>query len=245
MKRICMNHRLLVIIVVLLLATSCAKRQGFSTTEQRLQKANELYSNRKFARAAELYGDIYFERASASTAFALMRQGDSYFAINKFTDARLAYQEFTDVFPNHPDVATAHFKIGVCFFEESLPPQYDQTETLHAIDAFRKFVERFPNDPRYQEAIEYVRKAQYKLIEKKFLTGYIHYKMKDYSGALMYFQEITDLGNSDRLDRESWYYTTLLYRRQKLHDEARLSYEQLKQRYPGSRESRKLAKHFQ
>lgn len=232
------------LLIALALLGSCAQNQSYLTSEQKLRKADELFARKKYSRAAELYQDVYFERASGSTAYALMRQADSYFAVNKFTDARTAYQEFTDAFPNHPDVSTAHFKIGVCLYEESLPPQYDQTETLHSIDAFRNFIAKYPNDPRYKDALDYVRKAQYKLIEKKYLTGYIEYKMKDYSAALMYFHEVIDLGNNDRLDRMSLYYSTLIYLKQEQRDKALGAYDTLSGKYPGSKETKKLAKYF-
>ncbi|MBW6514826.1 MAG: outer membrane protein assembly factor BamD [Candidatus Syntrophosphaera sp.] len=234
----------LIPLLALLVLGACSSNKTFLNTEQKLLRADELFARGKYARAAELYGEVYFERASASTAHALMRQGDSYFRLNRFTDARLAYSEFADAFPNHPEVSTAVFRTAVCLFEESLSAHYDQSETLHAIDAFRKFIGKYPTDARYDEALQYSQKAQYKLIEKKFLNGYIYFKMKDYSSALMYFREVTELGNSDRLDRESLYYTALLLRRQQLHEPAREAYDALRTKYPGSKESKKLARIF-
>lgn len=233
-----------ILVLALLLISACTSNQTFLTTDQKLAKADELYERGKYSRAAELYGEVYFERSSAYAAHALMRQGDSYFKINKFADARIAYEEFADVFSSHPDAGKAVFRAAECLYEESLPPQYDQTETRHAIDAFREFIAKYPNDPLYDEAVEYIQKAQYKLIEKKFKTGYIYYKMKDYSAALLYFEEINELGNNDRLDRESLYYSTLILIKQELHDRAREKYEALVTKYPGSDESKKLAKYF-
>ncbi len=240
-----MRIHLLIAIVALLLLSACAQNVVTMNTDQKLAKADELFAKGKYARAAELYGDVYFERASAAASHALLRQADSYFRINKFPDARAAYDEFIDTFPNSPEISTAFFRSALCLYEESLPAQYDQTETLHAIDAFKKFIEKYPGDARYNQALEYIRKAQYKLIEKKFLTGYIYYKMKDYSGALMYFKEVTELGNTDRLDRESLYYTALLLHHQKLNDLANEAYSTLIGKYPGSKESKKLTKFFQ
>ncbi len=232
------------ILIIILLLSACAQNQTPLTTEEKLAKADELYELGKYARAAELYGDVYFERQSASSARALLRQADCYFKTNKFAEARLSYQEFAESFPTHPEVSTAVFRYAVCLYEESLGPQYDQTETLQAIDAFRRFIEKYPNSDRYADAIGYIQKAQYKLIEKKYLTGYIYFKMKDYSSALMYFREVTDLGNTDRLDRESLYYSALLLHKQKLGDQARAEYERLVAKYPGSKEAKKLAKYF-
>ena len=210
----------------------------------RLAKADELYELGKYTRAADLYGDVYFERQSASSARALLRQADCLFKANKFAEARLLYQEFSDSFPTHAEVYTAVFRYAVCLFEESLGPQYDQTETIQSIDAFRRFLEKYPKSERYADAIDYIQKAQYKLIEKRFRTGYIYYKMRDYSSALMYFKEVAELGNTDRLDRESLYYSALLLYKQKLKDQAAVEYDRLKTKYPDSKEATKLAKYF-
>lgn len=234
----------LISICILLLMAGCAKNRTVMTGAEKLALADELFGKGKFARAAELYGDVYFERSTAQTAYALMRQAESYFKIAKFSDARAAYEEFTEAFPQHPDVRTAYFQIGVCLFEESLSAQYDQTETLASIEAFRTFVSRYPNDPRFQEALTYIRSAQFKLIEKRYLNGYIHYKMKDYSAALMYFNEVIALGNVDRLDRGSLYYSALLHLKQKNLEAARASFDLLMSKYPSSKEARKLQKHF-
>lgn len=239
-----MRILLLTTIAALMLLGACTTTQTFLTTDEKLAKADQLYGARKYARAAELYGEVYFERVSASSPYALLRQADCLFRINKFSEARIAYQEFISTYSTHQDLNTAYFRTALCLFEESLPAQYDQTETQHAIDAFKKFIEKYPNDARYSEALDYIRQAQYKLLEKKYLNGYIYYKMKDYSSALMYFKEITDLGNSDSLDRQSLYYTALLFHKQKLGDKAQEAYNSLVARYPGSKESKKLARLF-
>lgn len=239
-----MRTAILTALCLALLLAGCAQNQTFLTTDQKLAKADDLYNRGKFSQAAELYGQVYFERASASAAHALFRQAECYFKDNKFPDARAVYEEFTETFPNSPDLSSAVFQIALCLYEESLGAQYDQTETLHAIDAFRKFIEKYPTDQRYADALNYIQKSQYKLIEKKYKLGYIYYKMKDYSAALMYFKEVTDLGNSNALDREAWYYSTLLLTKQGLTDKAREAYATLSAKYPGSKESKKLAKYF-
>jgi len=238
------RHLLIILLTILALLTACAKDAVFQTSEAKLAKADELFAKKKFARAADLYGEIYFERSSASTAYALMRQADSYFAINRFADARAAYEEFINTFPKHQDVSTAFYQSALCMLEESLPAQYDQSETIAAIASFRRFIEKYPGDARYQQAIENIRKAQNKLIEKRYQNGYISYKMKDYSAALMYFKEVTDLGNTNSPDRMSLYYSAIINIRQNNPDSARALYQSLVEKYPTSKEARKLARHF-
>jgi len=239
-----MRRYLSFLMLILLAFGACSKNRSELTTAEKLALADELYANKKYSKAAVYYDEISFERKSASTAYATLRLADSYFAINKFTDARLKYQQFIDGFPDHQNVSDAYFRIGQALFEDSLKPDYDQDETVSAIEAFRNFIDRFPNDSRFAQAVEYIRRAQYKLIEKKYQNGYIYYKMKDYSAALMYFDEVIALGNTDSLDKKSLYYSALLHLRQDNREAALAAYQRLQSRYPGSDESRKLAKRF-
>lgn len=239
-----MRRFLWVILLILLAFGACSKNRTEQTIESKLAKADELYAQKKYARAATLYDEVSFERKSASTAYAILRQADSYFLMNKFADARLKYQHFIDSFPDHANASDAYFRIGQCLYEESLSPAYDQDETISSINAFKGFIERFPSDPRFQQALDYIRKSQYKIIEKKYQNGYIYYKMKDYSSALMYFDEVIALGNTDRLDRQSLYYSALLHLHQNSNDKAQESFARLKAKYPGSKETTKLSKKF-
>ncbi|MDD3524707.1 MAG: outer membrane protein assembly factor BamD [Candidatus Cloacimonadaceae bacterium] len=237
-------RRYFYILLALVALGACSSNKTELSTEARLQQADQYYANGKYAKAAVIYDDISFERKSAATAYATLRLADSYFAMNKFIDARLKYQQFIDGFPDHTNVSDAYYRVAVCFFEESLKPAYDQDKTLSAIDAFRNFIERFPSDSRFQSALEFIRRSQYKLIEKKYQNGYIYYKMKDYSAALMYFDEVVALGNTDSLDRRSLYYSALLHLHQENMDAARASYEKLVSKYPGSKEAGKLERKF-
>ena len=238
-------RRLLIVILLLMLGLSaCSRNKTQLSTEARLKAADELFAKGKYAHAALIYDEISFERKSESTAYATLKQVDCYFEINKFADAQAKYEQFIESFPDHADTGTAYYKVGVCLFEQSLSPHYDQTETISSIEAFRVFIDKYPADSRYEDALGYIRKAQYKLLEKSYLNGYISYKMKDYSAALMYFDEITGLSNTDELDRKSLYYSAKLHLHQKNNELAKLSYDNLLAKYPDSKEAKRLSRRF-
>lgn len=231
-------------LLLVLLLLGCARNKVELSLENKLAKANELFAKKKYARAAELYDDVSFEKKSSSSAVALMRLAECYYKMHKFTDARLKYTQMTSTYPDYADIETAYFRIGVCFFEESHPPQYDQSETIQSIESFRIFVDRFPNSNLFSEAVDYIRKGQNKLLEKKYYNGYIYYKMKDYSSALMYFEEITDLGNQDELNRKALYYSIKIHIAQKNDAAANNAWQKLRSSYPESKEVKRLARHF-
>lgn len=241
-----MKKLMILLLIALALLGACSRNRDRSNlpVEQKLALADSLYAAGKYARAAVLYDEISFERRSGSSAHALIRLGESYLAVNRWADARLRFEQFIRTFPENARLSDAYYNIGISYYEESLPAQYDQALTNSAITAFRNFISRYPSDPRYADAISYIRKAQYKLIEKKYRNGYIYYKMKDYSAALMYFNEVIELGNMDDLDRNSLYYSAKLHLAQGNRAEARASYNRLGTRYPESKEYRKLRRRF-
>lgn len=231
------------LLLVLILA-GCAVNKTELTPASKMAKADELFANKKYARAAELYEDITFEKQSANAAVALMRLAESYFKLNKFTDARLKYTSMTTTYPDYPEVELAWFRIGECYYEESLKAQYDQTETAQCIESFRVFIDKFPDSQYYLQAIDYIRKAQYKVIEKKYHNGYVYYMMKDYSSALMYFKEVISLSNQDEIDRKALYYATRISLFHNNQTDAEAFWQRLKLRYPNSKEVKKLSKYF-
>lgn len=75
---------------------------------------------------------------------------------------------------------------------------------------------------------------------KKYYNGYAYYKLFDYSGALMYFDEIIKLGNNNEPDRMSLYYATKIYLARKEVENAETTGQKLINRYPQSEEAKRI-----
>jgi outer membrane protein assembly factor BamD len=211
-----------------------------STPELTMQKADAYFNAKKYAKAYPLYQQVVFERNSSIAADAQMKLAQSYFYLHRFLDAEIEYEQMMKLFPDYHDINLAYYQIGVCYLELSPNPQYSQEDSQKAIDAFQAFIDKFPNDPLRQEAVDNLQKAQYKLLEKEYNNGYIYYKMADYSAALLYFNEITALGNVDKLERMSLYYSAKIYIAQKNWLMAKQMFETLQKDFPKSKETRKI-----
>ncbi len=237
MKRIIYLLTLLVI-----LAVGCSKNIDNRPAEEKMADADAFFAKKKYAKAAILYQDIIFERTTLLTSVAQMKLADCYFADDKFYDARLEYEQMIKLFPDNENIADAYYKIGVCYFEESLPAHYTQEETNSAINAFTVFLDKFPNDPRKDDAIKYIQDCQFKLLEKKYENGRIYFKMEDYSGALLYLQEIMDLGNSNELDMNSHLFAGQIYKHWEQYDVAKAHLAVVMDRYPDTKAAKKARK---
>jgi len=232
----------LFLIIVLLVIFGCSSNKISKTmpVEKKMEIANDLFEKEKYNKAIQYYTEVVFERNSVYTPTAQMKLADCYFNQNKFTEARFEYEELIRLFSDYKDIGRAYFQLGVCFFNETLSPHYTQNETYRAISAFETYIEKFPFDAQKKDALDYIQQCRYKLLMKTYYNGYAYYKLFDYSAALMYFDEIMELGNNNDPDRMSRYYATLIYLERDDFDKAKLTGNKLINRYPQTEEAEKI-----
>jgi len=234
--------KILILIIVLLVLFGCSGNKMLKTmpVEKKMEIANGLFEKGKYSKAIPYYSEVVFERNSVLTPVAQMKLADCYFNQHKFLEARFEYGELIRLFTDYKDIGRAYFQLGVCYYNETLSPHYTQEETHRAISSFETFIEKFPFDSLKKEAIDYIQLCRYKLLMKKYYNGYAYYKLFDYSGALMYFDEIIKLGNNNEPDRMSLYYATKIYLARKDVDNAKTTGQKLINRYPQTEEAKKI-----
>jgi len=188
--------------------------------------------------------DIVFERSSRYTPNAQFRLAESYFNMARYNEAIYEYQELIRLFPEHSNINIAFFRIGEANMNLSLEPHYCQKETVEAIDAFNTFIDRFPLDPKVDQAFNYIEEAEYKLLEKRYHNGYIYYRLYDYSGALMYFDEIMEEGLRDEIDKKSRYHAARIYIERKDRQNTEKMLRDLQEYYPQAAETSRITRLF-
>ncbi|MBC8384772.1 MAG: outer membrane protein assembly factor BamD [Candidatus Cloacimonetes bacterium] len=226
-------------ILFILMACSSNRITDNMPAEKKMEIGNNFFDEEKFNKAIPYYTDVAFERNSSFTTEAQEKLAECYFRQDKYLEARFEYQELIRLFPDHEDIGRIYFQVGVCYFNESLNAHYSQDDTEKAISSFKTFLEKFPFDERKVEALEYLQKCNYKLLEKKFHNGLTYYRIYDYSAALMYFDEIIDLEMNDVLDRKAIYYSAKIYKKRKNIEKTQKMIEILNKKYPGSKETLK------
>ena len=238
--------KVILALIVIAVLTACSSNKAIRkmTVDEKMNRGNELFELKKYNKAIPYFTDVAFERNSAHTSEAQMKLADSYFFQNKFLEARYEYEEVIRLFKEYSEINRAYFQLGVCYFEESLSPHYTQTETNMSISSFETYLEKFPKDSKRNDAIEYINKCRYKLLEKKYLNGYTYFKISDYSAALMYFDEIIELGNINDADKGSLYYAAKIYIKRKNTLKAEQMITKLTAKYPDTKEAEKITKAF-
>ncbi|MFW6050301.1 MAG: outer membrane protein assembly factor BamD [Myxococcota bacterium] len=164
-----MNRFLVAIAAVLALLAACAESQKGGTTpggyaddaERAYLRALDQFRADKCINAEPMFREIRREYPfSRFAALSELRVADCLMKQDKHAEAVEAYRQFIRFRPSHDEVPYAHFKIAQAHFEQIpsdwllAPPSYerDQGSARQALEALRRYMRDFPDDPRVPEA---------------------------------------------------------------------------------------------
>ena len=233
------------ILVLLFAACSSNKIIKSMPAAEKMAIADQLFEQEKYRKAIPYYEKVVLDRNSIYTAEAQMKLGNCYYEQEKYMEARFEYQELIRLFKKYPNIGEAYYRIGVCYFKESLKAHYTQEETNKAILAFNTFLEKFPFHEKKDKALDYLNRCNYKLLKKTYYNGYAYYKLSDYSSALLYLDEVTSLNMTDEIDKMALFYSGKIFSYRKDKGNTLLVLDKMKQRYPDADETAAIEKLFE
>ncbi len=234
-------NKLLIILATLSVLIACSNNSYEKLSDiEKYDLANQYYEQGKYKKAIPVYESITRYVNSKYTLDAQEKLANSYYELEDYYDAKLQYQLMMRFSSDLNDLEIAYFRIGKCNWETSEPASYTQDETVATINSLNEYLTRYPGGKYRLEAIELIKKAQDKLVEKKYLNGYTYYKLPDYPAALMYFKEVLETGIQGEYEIQSAYYTALIYHKQGLNDEASKYVQYLKAMYPEHKLTKKI-----
>lgn len=235
--------KLLLLMVVFGLLFGCSNNLYEKKSEtERFEIANNYFNQGKYRKAIPIFESIVSYKTSAITTDAQAKLAESYYLMGQYENARLEYQFLMRYSSNMNDLEIAYFRIGECYWINSEPASYTQEETNAAIAALEEYLTRYPTGKYRAEAIEIIKEAELKLLEKTYLNGYTYFMLSDYPAALLYFSEVLATGSVSEIDMKSAYYSARIYYEQGNLDRANSYKEYLKLSYPNEKLTKKIIK---
>ena len=77
---------------------------------------------------------------------------DIHFEREEYDEASSYYHDFVELHPNHPKVAYALYRNGLCSYNQMRAADRDQAATREAVAQFRALLERFPTSDMTADA---------------------------------------------------------------------------------------------
>jgi outer membrane protein assembly factor BamD len=200
---------LLVVLALLLLATACA-----STPPPPPKTAENYLQQGEIALEKGLYDEAIsnWEKARDSfyspelNALAEMKIAEAYFLSERYVEAATAYEDFLKQHPDNPRTADIMYQLGLCYFNQMLTPDRDQTTTRNALSVFTDLQKRFPDTPRLPELTEKIAQCRDRLAEHEVGVGNFYLRTKQYEAAVSRLNSIfSQYPNYNKKD-EAFYY---------------------------------------
>ena len=148
-----MYQKLIYLILLIFLATSCSKKEVEINTPPDKEKSFEIYkeamvamennqyffASKKFSEAELILPQIDFSaKASLMSSYCL-------YMINFYPEARENLQRFITKYPADKNIAYAHYLLATIFYEQILDETKDIKPLLESRDKIDFFLEKYPN----------------------------------------------------------------------------------------------------
>ena len=182
-----MRIRLIIIILLALVATSCGEYEKLlksSDFELKKQKVYDYYDDGKYTKSIELLTQILPRYRATDEAEQLnWINAQAHYKIRDYMMAGTYYQNFADTYPGSNNAEEASYLSALCDYNLSPRPELDQAYTRKAIESFTIFMQRYPTSTRVEDCKAKVLEMQEKLVEKSYLSARLYYDLKQYRAA--------------------------------------------------------------
>jgi outer membrane protein assembly factor BamD len=153
--------------------------------------ADALLNRGSYSDAAKKFEDIDRDHPYAPEARrAMVMAAYAYYKAGKYPEAQAAGKRYTTMHPGTKDAALAHHIVASANFDEIKDPQRDQTSTRKALAELKLLVQRYPDSPYGQQAINRIRIAEDVLAASEMNVGRYYLNRQNYVGAINRFKTV-------------------------------------------------------
>lgn len=118
---------------------------------------------------------------------------------------------FIDRHPRHPDVTYAKYMLGMSHMKESGPADRDPTQTLAAVDAFKRLIREHPQSSYARDGARRLQQLYDKLAAHELSVGKYYFDRERYVAAANRFQTVVQDYQTSSAIEESLYYLAASY----------------------------------
>ena len=188
MKNIC------TILFVALMVVSCGeyhKVLNKGTIEKQYKMATEMYDTENYNKAIQLFEKITpGYRGKPQMERIQYMISTAYYNTKQYELASYYYERFANNYPKSTKSEEAAFYSAHSYYLSSPVVTLDQTATNEALSAMQKFMDKYPESNRIEEANDCIQELRFKLETKAYKTAQQYYHIEDYTAAITSFDNL-------------------------------------------------------
>lgn len=170
---------------------SCSSDEKKSdTAEGAFELAQQYEKDERYEEAIRRFNEVKnkFPYSKYAT-MASLAVADTYYKQESFAEAQVAYQNFKELHPKHPQIDYVTFRLGMSYYEQ-LPGTVDRDLTLasSAILYFDEVIDQYPNSSYLEQAKEKRLDSLKRLAAKEEYIADFYFKKEIYDSALARYE---------------------------------------------------------
>ncbi len=173
------------IIAVFFLSACASEPLHFSkSAKEDYLKGKSLISSGKHARAVQFLEKFAakYPYSEYATKAKILRLEAAYLDEQYVLSETLALR-FMDTHPTHPQFAHVQYLLAMSYYQESSNAYHDQQFSNKARDTFVALNQKFPHNPNFKQAQQYIQELTDRLAEHELIVGKFYFDKKLYVAA--------------------------------------------------------------
>ena len=166
---------------------------GEATAEEKYEIGKAALEREDYLVAVEALSRVSLESPMHELADdALLGLADAHRATGDFASAEDEYRRLLEDYPRSSLIPEAEYKLGLSFYEQSLPSALDQGMTRRAIEQFERFLMRYPDTQFGADAESMMAELRARLAEKDYQSALLYVKLGSPRSARVYLEAVAD-----------------------------------------------------
>ena len=235
-----MHHlfRYLTLLFLCLVLAACSNKPELSQEDlaaKHFRDGERLFESKLYNDAIaawEKVRDTFY--SPELSMLAEMKIADTYFISEQYMEAATAYSDYLDRHPNDSREGTILFRLGLSYYKQILSADRDQTSTENSLYTMQKFLSRYPDHPKADEAKVMVIRCKTRLAEHEVYVGRYYLKDDQYQPAILRLEGALKKYPDYYYRDEAYYYLTKAYMKTMQKEKAEAMVEKLKKEFPRS-----------
>lgn len=224
---------------------SCSSDEKKSdTAEGAFALAQEYEKDDRYEEAIRRFNEVKnkFPYSKYAT-MAELAVADTYYKQESYPEAQVAYQNFKELHPKHPQIDYVTYKLAMSYYDQ-LPGTIDRDLTLatSAIMYFDEVANQYPNSTHVADSRDKKTECQKKLGSKEEYIADFYFKKELYESALARYEGLYRNYPNLGFDAKALSRASICAQRSGDLERAKRYLAVLKQKYPNSRELGDAAK---
>ncbi|MBF0475157.1 MAG: outer membrane protein assembly factor BamD [Deltaproteobacteria bacterium] len=169
------------------------KEESSQGPHQLAAEGMDEFNDRHYKKAVELFKQIKDRYPYSKYAvLAELKTADAHYNLEEYVEAAFEYQDFEKLHPKNEVVPYVIYQTGMCYYNQMLTIDRDQSATESAAKEFDRLARTYPNSSYAIKAKARRDKCIRNLADHEYYIGEFYFKSKHYQAALGRFKGILE-----------------------------------------------------